>query len=257
MKKNLVSKSANRKANVKEWQTKTIINEIFDLSDKIYKDSIKINTCLKELKLRGVDDVYAYYRQYINRVVEGEVDIKQINPHHALNEVLKLNEAEKIWDFVNVLDALANETNFKVNYEKISKAMAKTGDIKNNLYWAEIYTVANKDNIKVILNSKDAKANERLVRLVDNLTKEEKEKAKKIVRNAKVKLQKSEGKKSEGKKDAKKKVNKPDNKENKKSSGKKDEEDRLMELETEELISFMEQSKRESRKKAQDDIHQM
>jgi len=60
-----------------------------------------------------------------------------------------------------------------------------------------------------------------------------------------------------GKKDDKKKANKPDKKENKKSSEEIDEEDRLMELETEELISFMEQSKRESRKKAQDDIHQM
>lgn len=257
MKKNLVSKSASRKANIKEWQTKTIISEIFDLSDKAYKDSIKINNCMKELKQRGADDVYAYYKQYINRVVAGEVELKQINPHYALNEVIKLNDADKLWDFANVLGNLAAEHNFKINYEKISKALAKTGDIKNNLYWAESYPMANKDNIQVILNSKDVKAIESMVRLVDNLTKEEKEQAKKIVKNAKTKIQKAKDKKSEGKKDAKKKANKPDKKENKKSSEKIDEEDRLMELETEELISFMEQSKRESRKKAQDEIHQM
>jgi len=185
MKKNLVAKSAKRKANIKEWQTKTIISEIFELSDKVYKDSIKINTCIKELKQRGNDDVYSYYKKYIQRVIDGEVNIKQINPYYAINEVLKLNDSEKIWEFVNVLEVLASKTNFKINFEKISKAMAKTGDIKNNLYWAEVYPIANKANIQVILNSKDAKANERLVRLVDNLTKEEKEQAKKIVNNAK------------------------------------------------------------------------
>lgn len=185
MRKNLVNKTSKRKANIKEWKTSTIISEIFDLSDKIYKDSSKMNECIKELKQRGKDDVYAYYKKYINRVLEGEVDIKQINPYYAINEVLKLNDADKIWDFVNVLEALSDECNFKINYEKISKALAKTGNIKNNLYWAEVYTVANKENIQVVLNSKDAKANERLVRLVDNLTKEEKEQAKKIVNNAK------------------------------------------------------------------------
>ena len=185
MRKNLVSKSAKRKANIKEWQTKTIISEIFDLSDKVNKDSSKMNEYIKELKQRGNDDVYAYYKEYIQRVIEGEVDIKHINPHYALNEVFKLNDADKIWDFVNVLGNLAAEHNFKINYEKISKALAKTGDIKNNLYWAEVYPIANKENIQVILNSKDAKANEKLVRLVENLTKEEKEQAKKIVNSAK------------------------------------------------------------------------
>lgn len=257
MRKNLVTKSTSRKANIKEWKTSTIISEIFELSDKVNKDTSKMNDCIKELKQRGNDDVYAYYKKYITRVIEGEVDIKHINPYYAINEVLKLNDADKIWDFVNVLETFSNECNFKINYEKISKALAKTGDIKNNLYWAEVYTVANKDNIQVILNSKDAKANEGLVRLVDNLTKEEKEQAKKIVRNAKAKMQKAKDQKSEVKKDDKKKSNKPDKKESKKSSKEIDEDDRLMELETEELINFMEQSKRERRKKAQDNIHQM
>ena len=48
--------------------TDTIINEIFDLSDKTYKNVSKINTYMHELRSRGSDAVYDYYVKYIKRV---------------------------------------------------------------------------------------------------------------------------------------------------------------------------------------------
>ena len=65
MKKNLVAKVSKRGIQPKNWRTSTIIDEIFELSDKTYKDTLKINVCMKELKQRGSDDIYLYYKQYI------------------------------------------------------------------------------------------------------------------------------------------------------------------------------------------------
>lgn len=195
MKKSLLSKSNKRvaqKANPSNWPTDIIIDEIFDLTDKKFREETKIEMCKKELKQRGKDDIYAYYKQYIKRVLDGEIDFKRINPYHALNEVLKLNDAKKIWEFVNILEDLADENKLKLNYEKCSVALANTNDLEYNLYWAEVYKQANQANINCILKSKDAYYNARMVTLVENLSESEIAYAAKLVKASKNKEAKKE-----------------------------------------------------------------
>lgn len=164
-----------------EMKTSYIIDEIFNLSEKNFRNNGKINFYMHELKSRGSDAIFEYYVKYVKRVQEEEVELEQINVYYALNGVLKLNEAEKIWNFVNLLQDLNNEHNFNLNYEKCSKAMAKTGNVTFNLYWAETYPEYNQANIEAILNSGNASAIVRMIELVD-LTEEQINTATKIVK---------------------------------------------------------------------------
>lgn len=185
-KKGLVSKARARVA------TSIIIDNIFDLSDRMYRDSKKIDECMHELKSRGSEAIYEYYVKYVKRVLNDEVKFENINVYYALNEVLKLNEAEKIWNFVNLLQELQMENKFSFNMDKCSKAMAKTNNVKFNLFWAEVYPEHNADNIEFILRSRDAMAIARMVALVDNLTEEQIAEATKIVKASKNKEAKKE-----------------------------------------------------------------
>ena len=170
----LFSKLSQRYINSRsKWQTSTIIDEIFDLSDKNYKNTTKINSCMKELKSRGEDAVFEYYEKYIRRVMYGDAAFESINVYYALNEVLKLGNVEKIWKFLNLLQDLQEDHFFKINYEKCSKAIAKSGNVEYNLYWSEYYLDYNAENIKVVLDSKDNKMIIKLITLVSNLTQDE------------------------------------------------------------------------------------
>jgi len=183
MAKNLISAKVS---------TSTIIDDIFDLSDRVIRDSNKISVYMHELKSRGSDAVYEYYVKYIKRVMDEEVKFENINVYYALNEVLKLNDAEKIWKFVGLLQDLQEEHKFNINYEKCSKALAKTKDVKYNLFWSEVYLEHNQDNIACVIESRDAMANARMVALVDNLTEEQIAEATKIVKASKNKEAKKE-----------------------------------------------------------------
>lgn len=194
-KKGLVSKMNTVVDSSKQLKTSTIIDEIFSLTDGVYKNQYKIQTYMHELKTRGEDAIYEYYVKYVKRVLEEEIDIKQINVHHALNEVIKLNDAEKLWNFINILQDIQSDSYFKIDMKKCSNAIAATNNLKYNLYWAEIYTQENQANIKTILNSEDISAITRMIELVDNLTEQQIADCIKVIKNAKTKKDKKEVKK--------------------------------------------------------------
>lgn len=186
------AKTKQTEYEVSKYSTRTIISEIFELTDKNFKNTSKINMYMHELKQRGSDAIFEYYCKYVRRVIEDEKDLSEINVYYALNEVIKLNEAEKIWNFVNLLQDLQENNKFKINYDKCSLAIAKTGNATFNLYWAECYPNFNQPNIEVVLKSNDAYKVARMLSLVENLSDEQISKAVSIVKSSKNKEAKKE-----------------------------------------------------------------
>ena len=174
------------------WSTDTIIGEIFDLSDSNLKNQYQINSYMHELKSRGSDAIYKYYEKYAYRVINEEVDIKHVNLHHALNEVLKLNEAEKIWNFVNILEQIAYDFGFRFDYNKCSKAMAKTGNARFNNFWAECHPECNEANIEAVIASNDVNQILNLLNNTINLSDDQIDRAVALVKKSKDKKFKQE-----------------------------------------------------------------
>lgn len=176
MRRGLIAKTVQERYNKarSRMSTDALIDEILDLQE--YKSSVglELNRLMTELKSRGIEDLYLYYEKSVRRIQDEEAEFKQKKVTYLFNKVIELNDSQKLWKFICLLEDLKEDYGYKMDYKKCSMAIYKTDDIKLNLTWCELYD-ENLLNKEFIFQCDDLDAIIKLIHLGKNITEEDEE----------------------------------------------------------------------------------
>ena len=152
--------------------TDALIDDILDLQERKSMVVATLNGLMAELKSRGDDAVFAYCKQGVKRIQNEETELNQRRVSNLLNKVIELNDAEKLWRFINLLGDLEAEYGYKLDYKKCSMAIVNTGSLKLNLDWCQCFE-ENIKNKEFILNSEDIDTKIKLIGYGLNITEDD------------------------------------------------------------------------------------